>query len=54
MNNEELLYYIIDLLKKKGADKVQCRLEKIEVNELNVENFETNLLRTTFNNKLDI
>ena len=54
MQDKSILEYVIDELKKQGADKVACSLSNSEKKELNIEHGEMSLFRTTFNSSLSI
>ncbi|WP_425447263.1 TldD/PmbA family protein [Dethiothermospora halolimnae] len=54
MNNRDIIKNCIDSLKKEGADKSQCLLTESKKHELNVENGEISLLRTTTDINFDI
>ena len=54
MDDKSLLQYIIERLKKLGANKVSCALSNSEKKELNIEHGEMSLFRTTFNSSLFI
>ena len=54
MDKKETIRYCLDALQKAGADKAACTLNIFEKKELNVENGEMTLLRTTFNNNMGI
>jgi PmbA protein len=52
MNPQDAVEYIIDTLKKRGADKVQCTVMDSEKKELNIDAGEMSLFRTTFNSSV--
>lgn len=54
MNSLDTAKYALDFLKKNGADKAQCQITNVEMNELNVENGNLSLLRTAFNTEVDL
>ena len=49
MNSQDAVEYIIETLKKRGAEKVQCSVMDSEKKELNIDAGEMSLFRTTFN-----
>ena len=52
MNPQDAVEYIIDTLKKRGTDKVQCTVMDSEKKELNIDAGEMSLFRTTFNSSV--
>ena len=52
MNPQEAVEYIIETLKKRGAEKVQCSVMDSEKKELNIDAGEMSLFRTTFNSSV--
>lgn len=52
MNPQDAAGYIIDSLKKRGAEKVQCTVMDIEKKELNIDAGEMSLFRTIFNSSV--
>ena len=54
MEGRVILKYVINELKKLGADKISCSLSNSEKKELNIEHGEMSLFRTTFNSSLSI
>ena len=52
MNPLNVVDYIIDSLKKRGADKVQCMVMDSEKKELNIDAGEMSLFRTIFNSSV--
>ena len=54
MKNKEILKYIKDTLKQKGAEKVSCFLFTSEKKELNASSGDISLLRTTVNKNINI
>lgn len=54
MQNSNDLKSYLELLSKAGADKAQCTLNKRRLFEINVESDEISLLRTTYNQELNL
>ncbi len=52
MKPQEAVEYIIETLKKRGAEKVQCSVMDSEKKELNIDAGEMSLFRTTFNSSV--
>ena len=52
MNPQDSAGYIIDSLKKRGVEKVQCTVMDIEKKELNIDAGEMSLFRTIFNSSV--
>ena len=52
MNPQDAVEYIINTLKKRGTDKVQCTVMDSEKKELNIDAGEMSLFRTTFNSSV--
>jgi len=52
LNSQDTVEYIIETLKKRGTDKVQCTVMDSEKKELNIDAGEMSLFRTTFNSSV--
>jgi PmbA protein len=54
MNSQQAVEYILDTLKKRGVDKIQCTVMDSEKKELNIDAGEMSLFRTIFNSSVYI
>ncbi|MCL2006707.1 MAG: TldD/PmbA family protein [Treponema sp.] len=54
MTHKEVAQYTLEALKKAGADKAACRVSKGRKDEFNIEANKFSLLRTLFNDSLNI